>query len=354
MTLLLRLLLVGTFLCLKMATDHATAAGERHGLTSGSDGSVRNTNDGVNASAGQQRKLQAESPRSSRLKRFRDSLRKVHNTSLAQQNTSLAQASPEVKDLRQRAQAKLAEATKRRQGPAENDPGFLDPRPSNDESGAGSNSARQYEPYLRGSHRVVEDGAASSDEDRANGVSEPGNNFTQELATANIPYGNECCFNYPALDPSSHPRHRKGLCYVSDKYKFVFILIPKAGSSTSRSLAQRYGGKPTSYAQLSEKQMAYFTFAFVRDPVSRLESAYTTILNRARNDCKTYEHFAGGSSLRPNSTLTQELCKDMYEHSISCCCFFTWIFVSELVRKTYDKMPLLFEGTTLQTASTIS
>ena len=51
----------------------------------------------------------------------------------------------------------------------------------------------------------------------------------------------------------------------------------------------------------------YFTFGFVRDPVSRLESAYTTILNRARgSSCENYEHFAGSPAD------AAQLCTDMY------------------------------------------
>ncbi len=52
----------------------------------------------------------------------------------------------------------------------------------------------------------------------------------------------------------------------------VRVQVPKAGSSTSRSLAQRFGGRSTTYDSLTEAQKGYFTFAFVRDPVSRLES----------------------------------------------------------------------------------
>lgn len=58
------------------------------------------------------------------------------------------------------------------------------------------------------------------------------------------------------------------------------------------------------YRKLTEKQKTYFTFTFVRDPVSRLESAYTTMLNRAKKDCVHYEHFAGNT--------TDQLCADMY------------------------------------------
>jgi hypothetical protein len=106
--------------------------------------------------------------------------------------------------------------------------------------------------------------------------------LSDPLGEFNIDYGRDCCFDYPTLEPVTHPRHRNGLCYVSDKFRFVYLLVPKAGSSTSRKLAADYGGKMTTYSQLNPQQKAhYFTFAFVRDPAARLESAFTTVLGRA-------------------------------------------------------------------------
>jgi hypothetical protein len=65
-----------------------------------------------------------------------------------------------------------------------------------------------------GAARVADDAASAHDVLTA-----------AELTAQAVPYGDDCCFDYPALDPPSHPRHRPGLCYVSDKFKFVFLLV---------------------------------------------------------------------------------------------------------------------------------
>lgn len=98
-----------------------------------------------------------------------------------------------------------------------------------------------------------------------------------------------CAVRWEREGPATHRRHPQGRCFVSDRFRFVFVLIPKAGSSTGRELSLRYGAVKTVYSRLTLQQRGYFTFAFWRDPVSRLESAFTTILNRARDRCESYE-----------------------------------------------------------------
>jgi len=79
--------------------------------------------------------------------------------------------------------------------------------------------------------------------------------------------------------------HTHGKVYVSDTHKFVYVLVPKAGSTTARIVAERYGGVEKTWHELSQEQLRYFKFAFVRDPWSRLKAAHRTLITRIKDDC---------------------------------------------------------------------
>ncbi len=80
-------------------------------------------------------------------------------------------------------------------------------------------AAVQSSPRLRGG--IGSNGVGA----RGAGAAVAHNAAELTLTAAAVPYGDACCFDYPKLDPPSHPRHRPGLCYVSDKFKFVYLLV---------------------------------------------------------------------------------------------------------------------------------
>jgi len=70
---------------------------------------------------------------------------------------------------------------------------------------------------------------------------------------------------------------------VSDRFRFIYVLIPKNASSTLRAELRRemYGIGESRYCELdAERRANYFTFAFLRRPVSRFLSAYQEISMR--------------------------------------------------------------------------
>ncbi|EKX54513.1 hypothetical protein GUITHDRAFT_132225 [Guillardia theta CCMP2712] len=81
---------------------------------------------------------------------------------------------------------------------------------------------------------------------------------------------------------------------VSDQYRFIFIQVPKAASTTVRVLLWNYGGKDAeTYDKLPlHKKLTYFTFAFVRDPVSRFISAYDEICLKLHDSCSFYDRIS--------------------------------------------------------------
>ena len=87
----------------------------------------------------------------------------------------------------------------------------------------------------------------------------------------------------------------KTSCVICDRYKFIYVLSPKNASTTMREAFknERYGATYEAYysdISLNKKQK-YFTFTVLRDPVSRLLSAYQEISKRWESDCSSYtEH----------------------------------------------------------------
>jgi len=66
---------------------------------------------------------------------------------------------------------------------------------------------------------------------------------------------------------------------VSDKFRFVWIHVAKNASSTlsAELRRERYGGRVTDSLPWQSELPGYFTFAFLRDPVTRLLSAYQEV-----------------------------------------------------------------------------
>jgi len=77
-----------------------------------------------------------------------------------------------------------------------------------------------------------------------------------------------------------------------DRLECVFIHVPKcAGSSVARAL---FGSTPTGHMplywyekQFNERYVNYFKFAFVRDPLQRVHSAYSYLLQEAQHRDKS-------------------------------------------------------------------
>ena len=62
------------------------------------------------------------------------------------------------------------------------------------------------------------------------------------------------------------PNHKYGQCVVSDKYRVIFILIPKNMSSTMRRyVREKLNGYEYNYFKCSPSQKKYFTFCINND-----------------------------------------------------------------------------------------
>jgi hypothetical protein len=76
-------------------------------------------------------------------------------------------------------------------------------------------------------------------------------------------------------------RHQYGHCVVSDKYKIIFITIPKNASTImSYYITQKLNGYEANYFDCTEEQKQYYTFCILRNIVSRFYSALNTIFSR--------------------------------------------------------------------------
>ena len=76
-------------------------------------------------------------------------------------------------------------------------------------------------------------------------------------------------------------RHPYGHCVVSDKYKVIFITIPKNASTImSYYITQKLNGYETNYFDCTEEQKQYYTFCILRNVMSRFYSALNTIFSR--------------------------------------------------------------------------
>ena len=76
-------------------------------------------------------------------------------------------------------------------------------------------------------------------------------------------------------------KHPYGHCVISDKYKVIFITIPKNASSVmSYYITQKLNGYESNYFDCTEEQKQYYTFCILRNVESRFASALHTIFNR--------------------------------------------------------------------------
>ena len=87
------------------------------------------------------------------------------------------------------------------------------------------------------------------------------------------------------------PRHPRGQVLVSDDYRFIFVHVPKAASTTIRALLWDRGGIDNLIysTQAGYKLATYLTFAFVRDPLKRFVSAYSEVCLKLGPTCAFYD-----------------------------------------------------------------
>ena len=87
------------------------------------------------------------------------------------------------------------------------------------------------------------------------------------------------------------PRHPQGQVLVSDEYRFIFVHVPKAGSTTVRALLWERGGIDNLILSSLDlhRRSTYLTFAFVRDPLRRFVSAYDEVCLKLGPTCAFYD-----------------------------------------------------------------
>lgn len=80
-------------------------------------------------------------------------------------------------------------------------------------------------------------------------------------------------------------RHPKGLCYVDERFKLIFVPIPKNASTSVRNMSglQFYTDNIMAYTQ-KIAQREYKAFAIIREPVQRFISGYIEVCKRATGD----------------------------------------------------------------------
>lgn len=73
-----------------------------------------------------------------------------------------------------------------------------------------------------------------------------------------------------------------GTVIVSDRFRFIYIAVYKAASRTLLDLVFRpeIEARYVNSYELNDDQKTYFTFSFVRDPMTRFLSAYKTLVHR--------------------------------------------------------------------------
>lgn len=86
---------------------------------------------------------------------------------------------------------------------------------------------------------------------------------------------------------------------VSNAFRFIYVHVPKAASTTVRALLwEREGIDDLVYSHLDKYQRETFlTFAFVRDPLRRFISAYDEVCLKLGPTCRFYDA-AGPGGLR--------------------------------------------------------
>ena len=85
----------------------------------------------------------------------------------------------------------------------------------------------------------------------------------------------------------SNNQHPKGMCYVSDRYKIIFIPIPKNASTSFRGMENFSVFTSNIMAYKKELESGeYKAFAIFRDPLDRFISGYIEVCKRGAVDSR--------------------------------------------------------------------
>lgn len=110
------------------------------------------------------------------------------------------------------------------------------------------------------------------------------------------------------------------LCVVSEKYKYIYVLLPKSASSTLRHefKDKRYGpGYEVHYSSLDvKKKQEYFTFTVLREPVTRFLSAYQEVSMRIEGgsiDCADYDFIRLDDTEHRLNEFLNTICLDQWD-----------------------------------------
>ena len=87
---------------------------------------------------------------------------------------------------------------------------------------------------------------------------------------------------------------------ISDKYRYVFVELPRTGTTAiSKELVEQYSGRQILWKhaplnkflkQATEEQQAYYVFACIRNPVDRTFSLYNKIKHDHGKEFSTLKH----------------------------------------------------------------
>ena len=110
----------------------------------------------------------------------------------------------------------------------------------------------------------------------------PGQITNTNLTKANILH---YCYSNPEIYAKHFPESTRQVSTISDKYKLVYLHLPKAGSSTSRYLLEHSldgHNAPLNAAgnDLDTRYVNYTVFTFVREPLQRFYSQYDEVFLR--------------------------------------------------------------------------
>ena len=72
--------------------------------------------------------------------------------------------------------------------------------------------------------------------------------------------------------------HPKNSCIISNQKKLIFINIPKCATKSIKNELKSYKSKNSILTDLTDEEMTYYKFTFIRNPIQRFLSGYLTII----------------------------------------------------------------------------